>query len=79
MSPLLISTCSDESELAWAIEIALGVATINEGRDYPSDRCELQTKLRDVRTVGEFNAIAMRLNTSWSELEARRKRRLVLS
>ncbi|MEQ9566913.1 MAG: hypothetical protein RLN85_14065 [Pseudomonadales bacterium] len=79
MSPLLISTCSDKSELAWAIEIALGVATINEDRDYPSDRCELQIKLRDVRTVGEFNAIAMRLNTSWSELEARRKRQLVLS
>lgn len=79
MSPLLISTCSDKSELTWAIEIALGVAAINADRDYSSDMCDLQTELRDVRTVGEFNAIAMRLNTHWSELEARPKRRLVLS
>ena len=79
MSPLLISTCSDKSELAWAIEIAMGVAAINADRDYPSDRCDLQIELMDVSTVGEFNAIAMRLNTQWSELEARRNRKLVLS
>ncbi len=79
MSPLLIDTCIDTLELAWAIEVALGVVTINKNRDYPSDMNGLQKRLESVITIGEFNAIAMSLNTHWSELEARRKQRLALS
>lgn len=79
MSPLFVSTCTDKSELAWAIEIALGVVTINQSRDYPSGIENLEFKLDNLRTIEEFNSIAIRLNTHWSELESRRKRRLVLS